>query len=74
MLTEGSMSTKLTFKVESHGRPYAVLVLKNGLVTAHMGRLVLRHAMLPSALQWVQAHNPDPAIQPSVTVVGRFRG
>jgi hypothetical protein len=66
------MGTKLTFKVESHGKPYAVMVLRDGFVTAHMGRLVLRRAMLPVALQWVQARNPDPVSQPTVTVVGRF--
>jgi hypothetical protein len=67
------MSTKLTFKVESHGKPYAVLVLQNGLVTARMGRLVVRNVLLASALVWAQSRNPDPASPAHVSIVGRFR-
>ena len=67
------MSTKLTFKIESHGKPYAVIVLRNGLVTARMGRAVLRNVLLPSALLWAQSRNPDPASPAHVSIVGRFR-
>lgn len=67
------MDTKLTFKVKSHGKPYGVMVLRDGFVTARIGRLVLRHALLPVALQWLKARNPDPGFEPIVTIVGRFR-
>jgi hypothetical protein len=67
------MSTKLTFKIESQGKPYAVIVLRNGLVTARMGCVVLRNVLLPSALLWAQSRNPNPASQAHVSIVGRFR-
>ena len=67
------MGPKLTFKVESHGTPYAVMVLRDGFVTVRIGRTVLRHAVLPFALQWVKARNPNPGSEPTVTIVGRFR-
>ena len=66
------MSTKLTFKVESHGKPYGPGVA-NGLVTARMGRLVVRNVLLASAFVWAQSRNPDPASPAHVSIVGRFR-
>jgi hypothetical protein len=66
------MSDKLIFKVESLGKPYAVMVLSRGTVTARIGRLVLRGAMLAYALQWVKDRNPHPATEPHVTLVGRY--
>ena len=67
------MDTKLTFKVESGGRPYAVMTLRNGFVTARIGRRVLPQTVLPFALRWVEAFNPAPGTRPVVTIVGRFR-
>jgi len=64
--------TKLTFKVESDGRPYAVMVLRQGIVTARIGRIVLRGAMLAYAMQWVKERNPHPGFEPRVSLVGRF--
>jgi hypothetical protein len=68
------MDTKLTFKVESGGRPYAVMTLRNGFVTARIGRRVLRQTVLPFALRWVEAFNPQPGCKPIVRIVGRFQG
>jgi hypothetical protein len=64
------MNGKLVFKVESQGRPYAVMVLEAGLVTARINRAVLRGAFLAHALQWVKDRNPRPAVEPTVSVVG----
>jgi hypothetical protein len=66
------MAVKLTFKAESAGRPYAVMVLRNGLVTARMGRLLLRGAPLALALQWVKERNPRPNCEPLIRIVGQF--
>ncbi len=66
------MTGKLTFKVESAGRPYAVMVLRNGLVTARMGRTLLRGALLSHAVQWVRERNPRPSYEPEMSLVGRF--
>lgn len=65
------MGDKLVFKVENLGKPYAVMVLERGVVTARIGRLVLRGAMLAHALQWVKDRNPCPSIEPLITLVGR---
>ena len=64
------MAAKIVFKVESQGRPYAVMVLERGLVTARINRVVLRGVFLAHALQWVKDRNPRPAVEPMVTVVG----
>jgi hypothetical protein len=69
---EVRMTGKLTFKVESAGKPYAVMVLRDGLVTARMGRALLCGAMLAHALQWVKERNPHPSAEPQVSLVGRF--
>jgi len=70
MSQEAAMSAKIVWKVESQGRPYAVMVLERGLVTARINRMVLRGVFLAHALQWVKERNPRPAIEPVVTVVG----
>jgi hypothetical protein len=67
------MNDKLVFKAESLGKPYAVMVLRGGIVTARMGPTVLRGAILAHALQWVKERNPVPSVDPLVTLVGRFR-
>jgi hypothetical protein len=69
---EDKMTAKLTFKVESAGKPYAVMVLRDGLVTARMGRALLSNALLAHALQWVKERNPRPSVEPHVSLVGRF--
>ena len=66
------MSDKLVFKVESLGKAYGVMVLERGAVTARIGQLVLRGAMLAHALQWVKDRNPNPSMEPLITLVGRY--
>jgi hypothetical protein len=66
------MSGKLTFKVESQGRPYGVMVLRQGLVTVRIGRIVLQNALLSHAVQWVKDRNPCPGSEVRISIVGHF--
>lgn len=65
------MTNSLTFTVGCGSRPYAVLVLRDGLVTARMGRKVLRLVPLFYAVAWARSQSPQPDVLPQVRLVGR---
>ncbi len=55
------MATKLTFRADANGRAFGVIVVRNGLATARVGRTVLKNTLLCHALLWMERQNPTPA-------------
>ncbi len=66
------MTTKLTFRADVNGRPFGVIVVRQGVATARVGRRVRANVLLPHALMWIREQNPSPQEPVGLQLVGRF--